>query len=153
MKVAGSIQDNVQLETVGPEFRLDRGAKIPAFGGEVATGGEQSLMDAFARQMQWGHLGGDRSAKVHHLQSFLNMQFTGAPAIIHAVVIVNTIGQVRILLHLAQNHAWTNGVRRTGPDKESVACGYRVGLKDILKAIRAHCFQELLLAYSFFQTE
>src|SRR6266850_1647692 len=61
MKVAGSSQDNVQLETVGLEFRLDRGAKIPAFGGEVATGGEQSLMDAFARQMQWGHLGADRS--------------------------------------------------------------------------------------------
>ena len=81
------------------------------------------------------------------------MQFARFSVRIDPAIVINAISQVRILLHLAQNHAWTNGVRGTGPNKESVACGYRVGLKDILKAIRAHCFQELLLTYSFFQTE
>src|ERR1700730_16993804 len=55
MNVAGSVENNEQLKTVVPGFRLHRGTEFPALSCKVRTCREQSLMDALTGQMQRRH--------------------------------------------------------------------------------------------------
>ena len=80
--------------------------------------------------------------KVQNVKRFLYVQLSGPPLSVHASVVVHPIGQIRVFLHFANDHAWPDSVRRAGRNKKRVTCLNRVTLKQILQRVILKCIQE-----------
>src|SRR5579885_2536559 len=72
---------------------------------------------------------------------------------IGAAIVVDAIGEVRILLDLAKDHARANGVRRTSGNEKGVTRADGMAFEEILKCVRRESFEKSLLADAGFQPD
>src|ERR1700752_1969716 len=68
-------------------------------------------------------------AEVYDVEGLLDVQFPRPAMGIRAAVVIDAIGQVRIFLHLEDNHSRAHGVRSAGGDEKRVSSTRRVGFK------------------------
>ena len=91
--------------------------------------------------------------EINDCHSFFDVQLAGMALRVHALEIVQAIGQVGILLHFAKDHASADSVRGAGRNKESVAAGNRQALKEILQTTLFDGRFELFQIYFGSQSE
>ncbi len=62
-------------------------------------------------------------AKPNHIEGFFDVQLAGAALRIAPVVIIDTVGEVGVLLNFAEHQSGADRVRRASWNENGVACG------------------------------
>src|SRR5271163_3308299 len=91
--------------------------------------GEQRVRARIGGQRQAGKFSRGASRKIHDFESFFDVQFTGFAVRVHAVVVIDAVGQVGVFLDLENEHVRADGVGRAGGNEESVGAVDFVGLE------------------------
>ena len=99
---------------------FDRQMKIPSFGGEVPAGNQISLGDRAALDGHRVEFSAHLLAELNHIQRLVYMQRARVALGVAAVVIVNAVGQIGVLLNLAEDQASADGMRGTRRDEHRV---------------------------------
>src|SRR5271154_1879688 len=103
-------------------FRRRAFRKFPLLRGEAAARDEISLLYRVALHSHRIALSAALLSEANNIERFLDVQFA-RPAVRGApVVIVLSVGKVRLLLNLAEHEPWPYGVRRAGGNEDGVAC-------------------------------
>src|SRR3974390_2882305 len=132
VKFAGAPKKNQKLKLNQVAFDEGGSVALPTLGGEKGASGEQVLVGIRRMQGKRQNLSAARSFEGSHLERFLDMQVTRLARGIDAAIIIDAIGQIRILLYFANDHPRTNGVLGARRDEVSLARTDRIAQEELL---------------------
>ena len=139
-------QNNDQLKFRGVAFNRRCAVAIPSLRGEKFASGQQMLVRVRRMQRQRRNFAAARAIEASNLQRLFQMQLPQFAVGIHAAVIVNAIGQIRILLDFANDHARQNGVLRSRFDEIRFSGVHGITHKKIFDSLMRHAFEKILAA-------
>src|SRR5260370_17497068 len=93
--------------------------EFPLLHGEIPAGGAIRFLQRTVLVLHRLDLSRARGPKIHHRQRFFNVQFPRAAFGVHAVVVVEAVGQVGAFLPPPQTPPPPHGPRRPRPPKKT----------------------------------
>lgn len=123
MDVSTSRENDEQLKLGLGNFCLKGSEQVPSLAGEVAAGCQENSLVPTTGKGQRRDLGAWRISKIHDVKGFLEVQFARFAVGVETPVVEHAVGEVGVLLNLAEDHPGTDGVRSARGKEERVASG------------------------------
>ncbi len=83
---------------------------------------------------------------LRHVKCLADVQLTGFPVLSEPPVVIDTVGDIRVLLNLRDQDSLPDRMQRAGLNEEDVAFLYRRGVKHLLQCVVMDTALELLTA-------